>query len=156
LLDGRLVVYDQAHLSTDQASFGSQPEAPSGTINIKRAKSYAEVTANELTTVPASTGLDDSLAKLTTNSSETSQGHAVSRNREETGRQLAAGTQRVIPRLVLKPPKETPAEKRKQKRKAAKAAKAAKITLAARALIFCTFLSSEKKQNAKQINFFKL
>jgi hypothetical protein len=37
---------------------------------------------------------------------------------------LAAGTPRAIPGLVLDPPKETPAEKRKQKRHAAKAAKA--------------------------------
>jgi len=37
---------------------------------------------------------------------------------------LAAGTPRAIPGLVLDPPKETPGEKRKRKRKAAKAAKA--------------------------------
>ena len=54
-----------------------------------------------------------------------SQGQAVSETRKETGGQLAAGTSRLIPGLVLDPPKETPAEKRKRKRLAAKAAKAA-------------------------------
>ena len=36
---------------------------------------------------------------------------------------MAAGTSRLIPGLVLDPPKETPAEKRKRKRLTAKAAK---------------------------------
>jgi len=44
---------------------------------------------------------------------------------------MAAGTPWQIPGLVLDPPKETPAEKRKQKRLAAKAAKATKSILAA-------------------------
>ncbi len=64
------------------------------------------------------------MAKLTTSSSKTSRGQAVSKTREETGGQLAAGTPKAIPGLVLDPPKETPAEKRKRKRNAAKAAKA--------------------------------
>ncbi len=64
------------------------------------------------------------MAKLTTSSSKISRGQAVSKTREETGGQLAAGTPRAIPGLVLDPPKEMPAEKRKRKRHAAKAAKA--------------------------------
>jgi hypothetical protein len=46
---------------------------------------------------------------------------------------LAAGTPRVIPGLVLEPPKPTPAEKRKRKRLDAKAAKATKVTQVAKA-----------------------
>jgi len=80
-----------------------------------------------------STGLEDSLAKLTTDSREISQGQEVSGNGEETGVQLVAGTQRVIPGLILDAPNETPAEKQKRKRKAVKAAKAAKPILAAEA-----------------------
>ncbi len=41
---------------------------------------------------------------------------------------MAAGTPRAIPGLILDPPKETTAEKRKQKRHAAKAAKAVNST----------------------------
>ncbi len=132
MVNGKLVVYDQAHLSTDQASSGSPPEAPF--VNNNEQPSYAEVTVKELSPGPTSTGLEESLAKLTS-SSEISQGQVVSRNRKETGGQLAAGTPRLIPGLTLDPPKETPAEKRKQKRIAAKAAKAAKVTQA----MFCSF-----------------
>jgi hypothetical protein len=70
---------------------------------------------------------------LTTDSSEISQGQEISGNGEETGVRLVAGTQRVIPGLILDAPKETPAEKQKWKRKAAKAVKAAKPILAAEA-----------------------
>ncbi len=73
------------------------------------------------------------MAKLTTSSSEASQGQAVSETRKEIGGQLAAGTPRLIPGLVLDPPKETPAEKWKQKRHAAKAAKAVNPTQTAKA-----------------------
>jgi hypothetical protein len=130
LVNGKLVVYDQAHLSTDQATSGSPPETTS-VPNLEQPKSYAEITGQELSTGPTSTGLEESLAKLTTSSSEISQGQAVSETRKETGGQLAAGTSRLIPGLVLDPPKETPAEKRKRKRLAAKAAKAAKPIQAA-------------------------
>ena len=128
LVNGKLVVYDQAHLSTDPASSGSPPEKTSAPTNIEQPKSYAEITGQELST---STGLEESLAKLTTSSSEKSKGQAVSETRKEIGGQLAAGTSRLIPGLVLDPPKETPAEKRKRKRLAAKAAKAAKPIQAA-------------------------
>jgi hypothetical protein len=132
LVNGKLVVYDQAHLSTDQATSGSPPETTS-VLNLEQPKSYAEITGQELSAGPTSTGLEESLAKLTTSSSEISQGQAVSETRKETGGQLAAGTSRLIPGLVLDPPKETPAEKRKRKRLAAKAAKAAKPIEAAEA-----------------------
>jgi hypothetical protein len=55
----------------------------------------------ELSTGSTSTDLEESLAKLTTSSSEISQGQAVSETRKEIGGQLAAG---------LDPPRETPAE----------------------------------------------
>ncbi len=131
LVKGKLVVYDQAHLSTDLASSGSLPEKTSALTIIEQPKSYGEITGQELSTGSTSTGLEESLAKLTTSSSEISQGQAVSKTRTEIGGQLAPGTPRLIPELVLDPPKETPAEKRKQKRLAAKAAKAAKPILAA-------------------------
>ncbi len=69
---------------------------------------------------------------MTTSSSEISQGQAVSKTRKETGGPLAAGTPKAIPGLVLDLPKETPAEKRKQKRHAAKAAKAVNPTQTAK------------------------
>jgi len=61
-----------------------------------------------------------------------SRGQAVSKTRVETGGQLAAGTPRAIPGLVLDLPKEMPAEKRKRKRHAAKAAKAVNSTQTAK------------------------
>jgi hypothetical protein len=94
LVNGRLVVYDQAHLSSDQASSGSPPEAPSALTSIEQPKTYMQITGSELSTVPTSTGLDDSLAKLATDSSETSQGQAISETYKETGDQLAAGAQK--------------------------------------------------------------
>jgi hypothetical protein len=70
LVDGKLVVYEQAHLSTAQPSPYPPPEAlPSSEQPI----SYAEVAGKELVTKPASTGLEEKLAKLSTSSSETSQ-----------------------------------------------------------------------------------
>jgi len=133
LVNGRLVVYDLAHLSTSRASSGSPPEITSAHTITEQPKSYVEITGQELSAESTSTGLEDSLAKLTTSSSEISQGQEVSKIRKEIGGQLAAGTPRLIPGFVLDPPKETPAEKRKQKRLAAKAAKAAKPIQAAEA-----------------------
>ncbi len=131
LVDGRLVVYDQAHLSADQPSSSPLPEVlPTPT---EQPISYIEITGKELPTRPASTGLEEKLAKLSTTSSETSQSRGVSGNRKETGSELATCTLRVIPGLVLDPPKATPAEKRKRKRLAAKAAKATKATEVAKA-----------------------
>jgi len=63
LVNGRLVVYDQAHLSTDQASSGTPPEAPSAITTIEQPKLYAEITGQELSTESTSTGLEESLAK---------------------------------------------------------------------------------------------
>ncbi len=114
IVKGKLVVHDQAHLSTDQATSGSPPETTS-VRHIEQPKLYAEIPGQELSTGPTSTGLEESLAKLTTSSSEISQGQAVSETRKEIGGQLAAGTSRLVPGLVLDPPKETPAEKRQQR-----------------------------------------
>jgi hypothetical protein len=132
IVNGKLVVYEQAHLSTVQASSDSPSEATSALTIFEQPKSYAEITGQELSTESTSTGLEESLAKLTTSSSEISQGQAVSKTRKETGVQLAAGTPRVIPGLVLDPPKETLAEKKKRKRYTAKAAKAVNNTQTAK------------------------
>ncbi len=101
MLAGKLVVYDQAHLSTDQATSGSPPETTS-VPNLEQPKSYAEITGQELSTGPTSTGLEESLAKLTTSSSEISQGQAVSETRKETGGQLAAAAYKVAGNAALK------------------------------------------------------
>jgi len=91
-------------LNTDQASSGPPPEVTSTPIITEQPKSYAEITGQELSTESTSTGLEESLAKLTTSSSDISQGQAVSAIRKETGGQLAAGTPRLIPVLVLDQP----------------------------------------------------
>jgi hypothetical protein len=133
LVDGKLVVYDQAHLSAGQPSPNSPPVAPTSSIEAQQPISYAEITGKELSTRPASTGLEEKLAKLSTASSETSQGQRrVWKLKGDRGK-LATGTPRAIPGLVLDPPKATPAEKRKRKRLAAKAAKAAKSIMAVEA-----------------------
>jgi hypothetical protein len=119
LVDGRLVIYDQAHLSPDQPSSSTPPEVLP--TSVEQPITYAEIAGKELPAGPASTRLEEKLAKLSTSSSGASQGQAVSGNCKETGSQLAAGMPRVIPGLVLEPPKATPAEKRKRKRLAAKA-----------------------------------
>jgi hypothetical protein len=71
LIDGRLVVYDQAHLGADQTS--SSPLAELLPTPTKQPISYKEITGKELPAGPASTGLEEKLAKLSTSSSETSQ-----------------------------------------------------------------------------------
>ncbi len=85
-----------------------------------------------MATKPASTGLEEKLAKLSISSSETSQSRGASGPLGPRGK-LATGTPKVIPGLALDPPKATPAEKWKRKRLAAKAAKAAKAIQAAKA-----------------------
>jgi len=134
LVVSKLVVYDQADLSTDQASSNPPPEAPltSKSTN-EQQKSYTDIAGDELIASTASTGLEESLAKLSTSSGEISQGHVVIRNLKETGGQLAAGFLGAEPGPVQASPQETPAEKRKRRRKAAKVAKAAKPILAAEA-----------------------
>ena len=129
LVDGKLVVYEPAHLSTAQPSPNPPPEV---LIASEQPISYAEVVGKESVTKPASTGLEDKLAKLSTSSNETSQSRGASGPTGTRGK-LATGTPRVIPGLALDPPKATPAEKRKRKRLAAKAAKAAKVIQAAKA-----------------------
>ncbi len=78
LVDGKLVVYDQVHLSTDQPSSSPPPEVLTSTI--EQPISYVEIAGKELVTRPASTGLEEKLAKLSTVSSETSQGRGASGN----------------------------------------------------------------------------
>ncbi len=48
IVNSKLIVYDQAHLSTDQASSGSSPEVPSAPTIIEQPRSYAEITGQEL------------------------------------------------------------------------------------------------------------
>jgi hypothetical protein len=128
LVDGRLVVYEKAHLSTAQPS----PSPPLEVLtSSEQPISYAEVAGKELATKPASTGLEEKLAKLSTSSSETSQSRGTSGPSGPRGK-LATGTPKVIPGLALDPPTATPAEKWKRKRLAAKPAKAAKAIQAAK------------------------
>ena len=75
LVDGKLVVYEQAHLSTAQPSPNPPPEVLTAS---EQPISYAEVVGKESVTKPASTGLEDKLAKLSTSSSETSQSRGAS------------------------------------------------------------------------------
>jgi hypothetical protein len=131
LVDGKLVVYNQAHLSTGQPSSSPPPEVL--TSSIEQPISYAEITGKELATRPASTGLEEKLAKLSTTSSETSLGRGASGTPLGSGGKLATGTPRAIPGLVLDPPKATPAEKQNRKRLAAKAAKVSKANDVAKA-----------------------
>jgi hypothetical protein len=131
LVEGKLVVYDQAPLSTDQPS--SSPRTEVLTSSIEQPISYAEINGKELVTRPASTGLEVKLAKLSITSSETSQSRGASGKQMGSESKLATGTPRAISGLVLGPPKATPAEKRKRKRLAAKAAKATKANKVAKA-----------------------
>jgi hypothetical protein len=72
LVEGRLVVYDQAHFSTDPPSSSFPPEAPTTSNDNEHPRSYVEIAGKELPASPASTGLEDELAKLSTSSSEAS------------------------------------------------------------------------------------
>ena len=82
--------------------------------------SYAEVVSIEKTTSSASTGLEDELAKLSTNTDETAENPEVVNIREDQ-REAVAG-----PGKGDRPdPKQAAKEKRKRKRQAAKAAAAA-------------------------------
>jgi hypothetical protein len=82
--------------------------------------SYAEVASIKKTILPASTGLEDDLAKLSTNTVETAENPEVNNIREDQ-RETVAG-----PGKGDRPdPKQVAKEKRKRKRQAAKAAAAA-------------------------------
>jgi hypothetical protein len=82
--------------------------------------SYAEVVSIEKTILPASTGLEDDLAKLSTNTVETAENPEVN-NVCEDQREAVSG-----PGKDDRPdPKKATKEKRKRKRQAAKAAAAA-------------------------------
>jgi hypothetical protein len=62
IVNGKLIVYKQAHLSTVQASSDSPSEALSAPTIIEQPKSYEEITGQELSTESTSTGLEESLA----------------------------------------------------------------------------------------------
>jgi hypothetical protein len=82
--------------------------------------SYAEVVSIKKTNLPASTGLEDKLAKLSTNTDETAENLKVISIREDQQEVVARTGKDSQPN-----PKAAAKEKRKRKRKAAKAAVAA-------------------------------
>ena len=96
------------------------PSTPLSTAQTSEQPSYAEVVSIEKTTSSASTGLEDELAKLSTNTDETAENPEVV-NVSEDRREAVAG-----PGKGDRPdPKQVAKEKRKRKRQAAKAAAAA-------------------------------
>jgi hypothetical protein len=96
------------------------PSTPLSTAQTSEQPSYAEVVSIEKTTSSASTGLEDELAKLSTNTDETAENPEVV-NVSEDRREAVAG-----PGKGDRPdPKQAAKEKRKRKRQAAKAAAAA-------------------------------
>jgi hypothetical protein len=96
------------------------PSTPLSTVVISEQPSYAEVVSIEKTTSSASTGLEDELAKLSTNTDETAENPEVV-NVSEDRREAIAG-----PGKGDRPdPKQAAKVKRKRERQAAKAAAAA-------------------------------
>jgi hypothetical protein len=71
LVYGRLIECGQTQLSSVQATSSTASGVPDKTLHIEQPRMYAEIARKELPTKPASTGLGESLAKLSTSSSET-------------------------------------------------------------------------------------
>jgi hypothetical protein len=93
------------------------PSTPLSTVQTSEQPSYAEVVSIEKTTSSASTGLEDELAKLSTNTDETAENPEVV-NVSEDRREAIAG-----PGKGDRPdPKQAAKIKRKRERQAAKAA----------------------------------
>jgi len=92
LVEGRLVECEQVFLGPAQASLCSPPEALETVQPQTNPRSYVEVTRNVFATCLSSTGLEDKLVRLSSNSGETEQSHEAARNRKEMGSQVAAGT----------------------------------------------------------------
>jgi hypothetical protein len=119
LVGGRFVECELTHLGSVRAR-SSVPSTPLSTAQTSEQPSYAEVVSIEKTTSSASTGLEDELAKLSTNTDETAENPEVV-NVSEDRREAVAG-----PGKGDRPdPKQAAKEKRKRKRQAAKAAAAA-------------------------------
>jgi hypothetical protein len=118
LVNGRFAECQPTHSGSVWA-LSSIPSTPLSTSPNLQQPSYPEVISIEKTTLPASTGLEDKLAKLSTNTDETAENPEVV-SVYEGQREVVAGTGKDCqpdPKAVAK-------EKRKQKRQAAKAAAA--------------------------------
>jgi hypothetical protein len=119
LVGGRFIECELTHSGSVRAC-SSVPSTPLSTVVTSEQPSYAEVVSIEKTILPASTGLEDDLAKLSTNTVETAENPEVD-NVCEDQREAVAG-----PGKGDRPdPKKAAKEKRKRKRQAAKAAAAA-------------------------------
>ena len=119
MINGRFVECELTHLGSVRAR-SSVPSTPLSTAQTSEQPSYAEVVSIEKTTSSASTGLEDELAKLSTNTDETAENPEVV-NVSEDRREAVAG-----PGKGDRPdPKQVAKDKRKRKRQAAKAAAAA-------------------------------
>jgi hypothetical protein len=126
LVGGRFIECELTHSGSVRAC-SSVPSTPLSTVITSEQPSYAEVVSIEKTTSPASTGLEEELAKFLTNTDETAENPKVV-NVSEDRREAVAG-----PGKGTRPdPKVAAKEKRKRKRLAAKAAAAAaKLKVAA-------------------------
>ena len=119
LVGGRFIECELTQSGSVRAC-SSVPSTPLSTVVTREQPSYGEVVSIEKTILPASTGLEDDLAKLSTNTVETAENPEVDNIREDQ-REAVAG-----PGKGDRPdPKQAAKEKRKRKRQAAKAAAAA-------------------------------
>ena len=119
LVGGRFIECELTQSGSVRAC-SSVPSTPLSTVVTREQPSYAEVASIERTILPASTGLEDDLAKLSTNTVETAENPEVDNIREDQ-REAVAG-----PGKGDRPdPKQVAKDKRKRKRQAAKAAAAA-------------------------------
>ena len=119
LVGGRFIECELTQSGSVRAC-SSVPSTPLSTVVTSEQPSYAEVVSIEKTTSSASTGLEDELAKLSTNTDETAENPEVV-NVSEDRREAVAG-----PGKGDRPdPKQVAKDKRKRKRQAAKAAAAA-------------------------------
>ncbi len=119
LVNGRFVECELTHSGSVWAIV-SVPSTPLSTSPNLEQPSYGEVINIKKTTLPASTGLEDELAKLSTNTDKTAENPEVVSVREDQKEVVAR------PGKAPRPdPKTAAKEKWKRKRQAAKAAAAA-------------------------------
>ncbi len=89
LVGGKFVECELTHSGSVRAC-SSVPSTPLSTVVTSEQPSYAEVVSIEKTTSSASTGLEDELAKLSTNTDETAENPEVV-NVSEDRREAVAG-----------------------------------------------------------------
>ncbi len=89
LVGGRFIECELTQSGSVRAC-SSVPSTPLSTVVTSEQPSYAEVVSIEKTTLPASTGLEDDLAKLSTNTVETAENPEVDNIREDQ-REAVAG-----------------------------------------------------------------